>query len=152
MKKIIFLISAAMCAAALTVIPQRRPDAAAAVFTARDNGLNLLARCVEAEAKAEPYVVKAAVAAVILNRVRSEKFPDTVSGVIFQPDAFGCVLDGRINSDPSKSAINAARDALNGFDPTNGCLYYFNPAVAEGKWHKGLTVELKIGRYSFARG
>lgn len=114
--------------------------------------LNLLARAVYGEARGEPYAGQVAVAAVILNRVRSSKFPNTVSGVIYQKGAFTAVSDGQINLTPTSSAYNAARDALNGWDPTNGCLYYYNPATATSKWIWSLKVEVRIGRHSFARG
>lgn len=113
--------------------------------------LNLLARCVYAEARGEPYTGQVAVAAVVLNRVRSSKFPNTVSGVIYQPLAFTSVADGQINLSPNTNAYNAARDALNGWDPTNGCLYYYNPATATSKWIWSLKVELRIGKHAFAR-
>ena len=113
--------------------------------------LNLLARAVYGEARGEPYTGQVAVAAVILNRVKSSKFPNSISGVIYQSGAFTCVSDGQINLSPNESASNAARDALNGWDPTNGCLYYYNPATATSKWIWSLTVELKIGRHNFAR-
>ena len=111
--------------------------------------LNLLARCVYSEARGEPYTGQ--VAAVVLNRVRSSSFPNTVSGVIYQPGAFTAVSDGQINLTPNETAYKAARDALNGWDPTNGCLYYYNPATATSKWIWSLKVELTIGRHSFAR-
>lgn len=114
--------------------------------------LNLLARCVYAEARGEPYTGQVAVAAVVLNRVRSPKFPNSISGVIYQPLAFTAVADGQINLTPNDNAYKAARDALNGWDPTNGCLYYYNPATATSKWIWSLKVELKIGKHSFARG
>lgn len=112
---------------------------------------NLLARCVYAEARGEPYTGQVAVAAVVLNRVRSSKFPNTISGVIYQSGAFTCVSDGQINYSPNSTSQNAARDAVNGWDPTNGCLYYYNPATATSKWIWSLKVELTIGRHSFAR-
>ena len=114
--------------------------------------INLLARCVYGEARGEPYTGQVAVAAVVLNRVRSRKFPNAISSVIYQSGAFTAVADGQINLSPNQSAYNAARDALNGWDPTNGCLYYYNPATATSKWIWSLKVELKIGRHSFARG
>ena len=113
--------------------------------------LNLLARCVYSEARGEPYTGQVAVAAVVLNRVRSSSFPNTESGVIYQPGAFTAVSDGQINLTPNETAYKAARDALNGWDPTNGCLYYYNPATATSKWIWSLKVELTIGRHSFAR-
>ncbi len=120
--------------------------------TTSNADLNLLARCVYGEARGEPYTGQVAVAAVVLNRVRSSKFPNSVSGVIYQSGAFTAVADGQINLSPNQSAYNAARDALNGWDPTNGCLYYYNPATATSKWIWSLKVELKIGRHNFARG
>ena len=112
---------------------------------------NLLARCVYAESRGEPYSGQVAVAAVVLNRVKSSKFPNTVSGVIYQPYAFTCVSDGQINYTPDQTAYNAVDDALNGWDPTNGCLYYYNPATATSKWIWSLKVEITIVRHSFAR-
>lgn len=114
--------------------------------------LNLLARCVYAEARGEPYVGQVAVAAVVLNRVKSSSFPNSISGVIYQPGAFTCVSDGQINLTPNQSAYNAARDALNGYDPTGGCLYYYNPATATSKWIWSLKVTLTVGKHSFAKG
>ena len=116
------------------------------------NELNLLARCVYSEARGEPYSGQVAVAAVVLNRVRSSKFPNTIAGVIYQKGAFTAVSDGQINLTPNETAYKAARDALNGWDPTSGCLYYYNPATATSKWIWSLKVEIKIGRHAFARG
>lgn len=113
--------------------------------------LNVLARCVYAESRGEPYTGQVAVAAVVLNRVRSSSFPNTVAGVVYQKGAFTAVSDGQINLTPNETAYKAARDALNGWDPTNGCLYYYNPATATSKWIWSLKVELTIGKHSFAR-
>ena len=119
--------------------------------TVSSANLDLLAKCVYAEARGEPYTGQVAIAAVVLNRVKSSSFPNTVSGVIYQKNAFTCVSDGQINLTPNASAYSAAKDALNGWDPTNGCLYYYNPATATSKWIWSLKVELKIGKHSFAR-
>ena len=110
----------------------------------------LLAKCIYAEARGEPYTGQVAVGAVILNRVRSSKFPNTISGVIYQPYAFTCVADGQINLTPDANAKRAAQDALNGWDPTNGCLYYYNPATATSSWIWSRTVMLSIGKHNFA--
>ncbi|MBO7390351.1 MAG: spore cortex-lytic enzyme [Clostridia bacterium] len=110
----------------------------------------LLAKCIYAEARGEPYTGQVAVGAVILNRVRSSKFPNTISGVIYQPYAFTCVADGQINLTPDANAKKAAQDALNGWDPTNGCLYYYNPATATSSWIWSRTVMLSIGKHNFA--
>lgn len=109
----------------------------------------LLARLVYAEARGEPYVGQVAVAAVVLNRVRSSSFPNTISGVIYQPWAFSVVNDGQINLTPNQTAINAANDAMNGWDPTYGCLYYYNPATATNSWIKQKPIHLTIGQHVF---
>ncbi len=112
--------------------------------------LYLLAKCVYAEARGEPYVGKVAVASVILNRVKSSQFPNTIAGVIYQPYAFTAVSDGQINLEPDKSAYNAARDAMNGWDPTYGCLFYYNPAKTTSKWIYSRQVVTTIGDHVFA--
>lgn len=111
---------------------------------------NLMARCIYAEARGEPYAGQVAVGAVILNRVRNSQFPNTIAGVIYQPRAFTVVQDGQINLTPNQTALSAARDALNGWDPTNGCIYYFNPATATSPWIWSREVRLIIGRHHFA--
>jgi len=126
-----------------------------AVAAAANTGINrqtdeyLLARAIHGEARGEPYVGKVAVAAVILNRTRHPSFPNTIAGVIYQPLAFTAVADGQINLTPNKDSIKAARDALNGWDPTYGCLYYWNPATATSKWIWSRKVMLKIGKHWF---
>ena len=112
--------------------------------------LYLLAKCVYAEARGESYVGQVAVAAVILNRVKSSSFPNTISGVIYQPWAFTAVHDGQINLEPNQTAINAAKDAMNGWDPTYGCLFYYNPAIATSKWIYSRQVVVTIGKHVFA--
>lgn len=109
----------------------------------------LLARLVYAEARGEPYVGQVAVAAVVLNRVRSSSFPNTIAGVIYQPWAFSVVNDGQINLSPNQTAVNAARDAMNGWDPTYGCLYYYNPNTATNSWIKQKPIHLSIGNHVF---
>ena len=110
----------------------------------------LLGRLVHGEARGEPYVGKVAVAAVVLNRVKSSSFPNTISGVIYQAGAFDAVADGQINLTPDEDSLRAARDALNGWDPTGGCLYYYNPATATNGWIWSRTVQLSIGKHNFA--
>ena len=109
----------------------------------------MLARTIHGEARGEPYVGKVAVAAVVLNRTKSPSFPNTVAGVVYQPLAFTAVADGQINLTPNKDALKAARDALNGWDPTYGCLYYWNPVTATSKWIWSRKVTLKIGKHWF---
>lgn len=111
--------------------------------------LNLLARVVYGEARGEPYTGQVAVAAVVLNRVKSSSFPNTVAGVVYQSGAFDCVSDGQINLTPNQTAYNAARDALNGWDPTYGCLFYYNPRTATSKWMLSRPVKLNIGNHAF---
>ena len=111
--------------------------------------LNLLARAVYGEARGEPYTGQVAVAAVVLNRVKSSSFPNSIAGVIYQSGAFDCVADGQINLTPNQSAYNAARDALNGWDPTYGCLFYYNPRTATSKWMLSRTIKLNIGNHAF---
>ena len=110
----------------------------------------LLGRLVHGEARGEPYVGKVAVAAVVLNRVKSASFPNTISGVIYQSGAFSCVSNGSINNTPDSTAIRAALDALNGWDPTGGCLYYYNPNGTDDAWIRTRTVKTVIGNHYFA--
>lgn len=117
-------------------------------YTSSD--LYLLAKCIYAEARGESYTGQVAVGAVILNRVESSAFPNTISGVIYQEGAFTAVSDGQINLEPDQTALNAASDALNGWDPTYGCLYYYNPAVATSSWIFGRKTVTTIGKHVFA--
>ena len=112
--------------------------------------VELLARLIYGEARGEPYVGMVAVGAVVLNRVRSSRFPNTMAGVIYQSGAFDAVSDGQINLTPNEQSRRAARDAMNGWDPTGGCLYYYNPAKATSSWIWSREVRLTIGRHSFA--
>lgn len=115
-----------------------------------NNDLYLLAKCIYAEARGEPYQGQVAIGAVILNRIKSSKFPNTVYGVIYQPWAFTCVNDGQINLEPNQTAYNAARDALNGWDPTYGAIYYYNPATATSSWIWSRKIVVTIGKHNFA--
>ena len=115
----------------------------------RDDEVSLMAKAITGEARGEPYIGQVAVGAVILNRVRHPDFPNTIAGVIYQPLAFTAVADGQINLAPTESCLKAARDALNGWDPTGGCRYYWNPATATSKWIWSRTVIKKIGKHWF---
>ncbi len=110
----------------------------------------LLSKLVYAEARGESYKGQVAVAAVVLNRVSSASFPNTISGVIYQAGAFSCVSNGAINNTPDSTAIRAALDALNGWDPTGGCLYYYNPKATGDRWIRTRTVKTVIGNHQFA--
>jgi N-acetylmuramoyl-L-alanine amidase len=113
----------------------------------------LLARAINGEARGEPYEGQVAVGAVIINRTRDPKFPKTIAGVIYQPGAFTAVSDGQINVPigAKSTVLKAARDALNGWDPTNGCIYYWNPATATSKWIWSRTIVKKIGKHYFGK-
>lgn len=115
------------------------------------NDYNLLARIISAEARGEPYLGQVAVGAVILNRVEHPSFPDTVSGVIYQNGAFTCLTDGQFYKAVSQSAYNAARDALNGLDPSGGAIYYYNPKTATSKWIRSRPVITTIGNHVFCK-
>lgn len=115
----------------------------------REGDIYLLAKAIHGEARGEPYIGKVAVGAVILNRVKSPTFPNTIAGVIYQPYAFTAVADGQIDLEPDKDSIKAARDAINGWDPSYGCLYYWNPATATSKWIWSREVVIKIGKHWF---
>lgn len=117
-------------------------------YTSTD--LYLLAKCIYAEGRGEPYIGQVAIGAVVLNRVKSNDFPNTVSGVIYQKGAFTAVADGQINLEPDSTAYNAAQDAMNGWDPSYGCLYYYNPAVATSSWIFNRSTVTVIGRHVFA--
>ncbi|WP_442600888.1 spore cortex-lytic enzyme [Paenibacillus sp. KN14-4R] len=116
-----------------------------------EEDINLIANAVYGESRGEPYEGQVAVAAVILNRVDSASFPNTVHGVIFQPLAFTAVADGQIWLTPNETAKRAVLDALNGMDPTDGCLYYFNPKTATSKWIWSRPQFKTIGEHIFCR-
>jgi spore cortex-lytic enzyme len=115
-----------------------------------ENNVWLLASLINGEARGESYTGQVAVGAVVLNRVRHASFPNTISGVIYQSGQFEAVADGQINLTPSTSCLNAARDAMNGWDPTNGAIYYWNPKTATNKWMLSLPITTIIGNHAFA--
>ena len=119
--------------------------------SSNSSNLNLLARVVYGEARGEPYSGQVAVAAVVLNRVKSSSFPNTISGVVYQAGAFDAVRDGQINLSPNSTAIKAAQDALNGWDPSYGAIYYFNPSTATNKWIWSRPMTVTIGRHRFCK-
>ncbi len=115
--------------------------------------LQLMARAINGEARGEPYEGQVAVGAVILNRVKSSKFPNSIAGVIYQSGAFTAVSDGQINVPVSENSTvyNAAQDAFNGWDPTGGCIYYFNPSTATSKWIWSRPLVKTIGKHRFCK-
>ena len=111
--------------------------------------LDLLARLISAEARGEPYIGQVAVGAVVLNRVEHPSFPNTISGVIYQPGAFSCLDDGQFNQPVAESAYRAAREAMNGYDPSYGAIYYFNPVTATSAWIWSRPLIVEIGKHRF---
>lgn len=111
--------------------------------------VNLLARLISAEARGEPYSGQVAVGAVVLNRIKHPSFPNTLSGVIYQNGAFSCIADGQFNEPVAESAYRAARDALNGADPSGGAIYYFNPSTATSSWIWSRPLIVTIGKHRF---
>jgi len=132
-------------------LPTGRRPAAKTGAAASNRNANLLAHLIHGEARGEPYLGKVAVAAVVINRTRDSRFPKTIAGVIYQPGAFDAVEDGQINLEPDSSAYRAANDALNGWDPTYGCIYYYNPATSTSRWIWSRPIMLRIGKHNFAK-
>ncbi len=119
-----------------------------------DDMVKLLARLINGEARGEPYEGQVAVGAVIMNRVKSSKFPNTIAGVIYQKDQFSCIKDGQFNApiEENSTVYKAAQDAMNGSDPTNGALYFYNPSKTKSKWLFSLPVVATIGEHKFSLG
>lgn len=123
------------------------PDSGNSEFTQSE--IALLARIISAESRGEPYEGQVAVGAVILNRIAHPSFPNTLSGVIYQPGAFSCLNDGQANEPVAESSLKAAHDAMNGWDPTGGAIYYFNPKTATNKWIQSRPTITTIGKHRF---
>ncbi len=121
--------------------------------TTSTSDVQLMARAINGEARGEPYEGQVAVGAVILNRVKDSRFPNSISGVIYQPGAFTAVSDGQINASISEGSTvyKAAQDAMNGWDPTGGCVYYFNPSTATNKWIWSRPLIKTIGKHRFCK-
>ena len=119
--------------------------------TNNSSNVNLLARVIYGEARGEPYSGQVAVGAVILNRVKSSQFPNTIAGVVYQSGAFDAVADGQVNLNPDSTAKKAAQDALNGWDPSYGAIYYFNPNTATNKWIWSRPLTVTIGKHRFCK-
>ena len=119
--------------------------------SSNNNNVNLLARLIYGEARGEPYTGQVAVGAVVMNRVKSSSFPNSISGVIYQSGAFDAVKDGQINLTPDSTAKKAAQDAINGWDPSYGAIYYFNPSTATNKWIWSRPMTVTIGSHRFCK-
>lgn len=158
MKKILKLSFVLLCAiliilAIFFIFGNKNQTEVYAASSSSTSDLQLMARAINGEARGEPYEGQVAVGAVILNRVKSSQFPNTIAGVIYQSGAFTAVSDGQINV-PIKegsTVLKAARDAMNGWDPTGGAIYYFNPATATNKWIWSRPLIKTIGKHRFCK-
>lgn len=137
--------------AALGISSRPASTPASTVSRGGDRNESLLAHLIHGEARGEPYIGQVAVGAVVLNRVRDSRFPKTIPTVIYQKGAFDAVNDGQINLPADNAAFKAARDALNGWDPSSGAVYYFNPNTATSKWIWSRTFIKAIGRHYFSK-
>ncbi|WP_395939550.1 spore cortex-lytic enzyme [Clostridium sp. DJ247] len=120
-------------------------------YTSNNQDIMLLARLINGEARGEPYAGQVAVGAVILNRTRDPRFPKTIAGVVYQPGAFTAIVDGQVHAQMQQSSIRAARDAMNGWDPSGGAVYYFNPSTATSGWIWSRPLIKIIGKHRFCR-
>lgn len=151
MKKILILTVILLIPVALIMLSY--PNTQYAQGASHTSDMQLLARAINGEARGENYEGQVAVGAVILNRVKHADFPNTIAGVIYQPGAFTAVSDGQINHpiDENSTVFKAAQDAINGWDPTNGCVYYFNPNTATNSWIWSKTIVKTIGKHNFCK-
>jgi len=119
--------------------------------SSNSSDINLLSRVIYGESRGEPYSGQVAVGAVVMNRVKSSAFPNTIAGVVYQNGAFDAVSDGQVNMSPDSTAKKAAQDAINGWDPSYGAIYYFNPSTATNKWIWSRPVTVVIGKHRFCK-
>ena len=152
--KILFLmISVLLLIFLVNFISNNETNKSYAASSSSTSDLQLMARAINGEARGEPYEGQVAVGAVILNRVRSSSFPNTIAGVIYEPGAFTAVSDGQINVPIAQNSTvyKAAKDAMNGWDPTGGAIYYFNPDTATNKWIWSRPLIKQIGKHRFCK-
>lgn len=142
-------IAGKLTLAALGINTAKYEEGTSRTYASNNKDVDLLARLINGEARGEPYEGQVAVGAVVLNRTRSPKFPSSIAGVIYQPGAFTAIVDGQINAEMRETSIKAARDALNGWDPSGGAIYYFNPATATSKWIWSRPLIKVIGKHRF---
>lgn len=147
---IIFIILSTIC---IFIVDKGNVNNVSLAKTTSTSDIQLMARAINGEARGEPYEGQVAVGAVILNRVKDSRFPNSISGVIYQPGAFTAVSDGQINVAISEDSTvyKAAQDAMNGWDPTGGCVYYFNPSTATNKWIWSRPLIKTIGKHRFCK-
>ena len=147
---IIFIILSTIC---IFIVDKGTINNVSLAKTTSTSDIQLMARAINGEARGEPYEGQVAVGAVILNRVKDSRFPNSISGVIYQPGAFTAVSDGQINAAISEDSTvyKAAQDARNGWDPTGGCVYYFDPSTATNKWIWSRPLIKTIGKHRFCK-
>lgn len=147
---IFFIILSTIC---IFIVDNGETNTVSLAKSSNTSDVQLMARAINGEARGEPYEGQVAVGAVILNRVKDSRFPNTISGVIYQPGAFTAVADGQINAPISEGSTvyKAAQDAMNGWDPTGGCVYYFNPNTATNKWIWSRPLVKTIGKHRFCK-
>ena len=147
---IFFIIISTIC---IFIVDKGEVNTVSLAKTSNTSDIQLMARAINGEARGEPYEGQVAVGAVILNRVKSSQFPNTIAGVIYQSGAFTAVSDGQINVpiEEGSSVYKAAKDAMNGWDPTGGCIYYFNPSTATNKWIWSRPQVKTIGKHIFCK-
>ena len=152
-KKLIFSIFIALIFLIIYIINMLPKEEVQAASGGSSSDIQLLARAINGEARGEPYEGQVAIGAVILNRVKDSRFPNTIAGVIYQSGAFTAVSDGQINQamEDETTVMKAARDAMNGWDPTDGAVYYFNPATATNKWIWSRPLIKTIGKHRFCK-
>ena len=155
MKRILYIFLIIICIIGLIYFSEnlKNNKTMASSAGSSTSDLQLMARAINGEARGESYEGQVAVGAVIMNRVKSSSFPNTIAGVIYEPGAFTAVSDGQINHPIAESSTvyKAAQDALNGWDPTNGCIYYFNPNTATSSWIWSRTIVKTIGKHHFCK-
>ena len=147
---IFLLVLSTIC---IFIVDKGKTNNVSLAKTTNTSDVQLMARAINGEARGEPYEGQVAVGAVILNRVKDSRFPNSISGVIYQSGAFTAVADGQINAQISEGSTvyKAAQDAMNGWDPTGGCVYYFNPNTATNKWIWSRPLVKTIGKHSFCK-
>lgn len=157
MKKFLKIVLATILIALSTIcifiVDKESTNNVSLAKTTSTSDIQLMARAINGKAEGEPYEGQVAVGAVILNRVKDSRFPNSISGVIYQPGAFTAVSDGQINASISEGSTvyKAAQDAMNGWDPTGGCVYYFNPSTATNKWIWSRPLIKTIGKHRFCK-
>ena len=153
LKIVLATILIALSTICIFIVDKESTNNVSLAKTTSTSDIQLMARAINGEARGEPYEGQVAVGAVILNRVKDSRFPNSISGVIYQPGAFTAVSDGQINAAISEGSTvyKAAQDAMNGWDPTGGCVYYFNPDTATNKWIWSRPLIKTIGKHRFCK-